>query len=50
VLFRTTALFERAYGLQGIGTLPPLEGFAPGAEDTARLREQLEQMAAARVE
>jgi len=50
VLFRTTALFERAFGLSSIGALPELEGFSPGEAEQARLREQLEQMAAARVD
>jgi segregation and condensation protein B len=50
VLFRTTALFERAFGLSSIGALPELEGFTPSEDDVARLREQLESMAAARVE
>lgn len=50
VLFRTTAHFERAFGMQGIGSLPELEGFGPGDEELARMKEQLEKMAAARVE
>lgn len=50
VLFRTTTLFERAFGLSSLGALPELEGFGPGEEEVVRLREQLEQMAAARVE
>lgn len=50
VLFRTTPLFERAFGLAGLGALPELEGFGPGEEDVQRLRQQLEQMASARVE
>ena len=50
VQFRTTALFERAFGLSSIGALPELEGFAPSNDDVDRLRTQLEQMASARVE
>jgi segregation and condensation protein B len=50
VLFRTTALFERAFGLQSVSSLPEIDGFAPGPDEMARLREQLEQMASARVE
>lgn len=50
VLFRTTALFERAFGLSSIAALPELDGFAPGEQEQARLREQLEQMAAARID
>lgn len=50
VLFRTTAHFERAFGLSSLGALPELEGFGPGEEDVARMKEQLEKMADARVE
>jgi segregation and condensation protein B len=50
VLFRTTAHFERAFGLASIGALPELEGFGPGEEEIARMKEQLEKMAEARVE
>lgn len=50
VLFRTTAHFERAFGLSSLGALPELEGFAPGEEEVARMKAQLEKMAEARVE
>lgn len=50
VLFRTTAHFERAFGLSSLGALPPLEGFGPDADDVARMKQQLERMADARVE
>jgi segregation and condensation protein B len=50
VLFRTTAHFERAFGLSSLGALPELDGFAPGDEEVARMKEQLEKMAEARVE
>jgi segregation and condensation protein B len=50
VLFRTTAHFERAFGLSSLGALPELEGFGPGDEEVARMKEQLEKMADARVE
>jgi segregation and condensation protein B len=50
VLFRTTAHFERAFGLSSLGALPDLEGFGPGAEEVERMKEQLERMAEARVE
>lgn len=50
VLFRTTAHFERAFGLPSLGALPELEGFGPGEEEVARMKEQLEKMADARVE
>lgn len=50
VLFRTTAHFERAFGLSSLSALPELDGFGPGEEDVARMKEQLEKMAEARVE
>ena len=50
VLFRTTAHFERAFGLSSLGALPELEGFGPGADEVTRMKEQLEKMADARVE
>jgi segregation and condensation protein B len=50
VQFRTTPLFERAFGLSSVGSLPELEGFAPDAEGVERLRSQLESMASARVD
>ncbi len=50
VLFRTTAHFERAFGLSSLGALPELDGFGPSDEEVARMKEQLEKMAEARVE
>ncbi|MCW2950401.1 MAG: scpB [Thermoleophilia bacterium] len=50
VLFRTTAHFERAFGLASLGALPPIEGFGPGDDELERMREQLEKMASARME
>lgn len=50
VLFRTTPLFERAFGLPSLGSLPEIQGFAPSDEQVAALREQLEAMASARVD
>jgi len=50
VLFRTTAHFERAFGLSSLGALPDLEGFGPGEDEVARMKDQLEKMAEARVE
>ncbi|MCW2925960.1 MAG: chromosome segregation and condensation protein ScpB [Thermoleophilia bacterium] len=50
VLFRTTAHFERAFGLSSLGALPELEGFGPGDDEVARMKAQLEKMAEARVE
>ncbi|MEO6867612.1 MAG: SMC-Scp complex subunit ScpB [Gaiellales bacterium] len=50
VLFRSTAHFERAFGLSSLGALPDLAGFGPGAEEVERMKDQLEKMAEARVE
>lgn len=50
VLFRTTAHFERAFGLSSLGALPDLEGFGPGEDEVGRMKAQLEKMAEARVE
>ena len=50
VLFRTTAHFERAFGLSSLGAMPELEGFGPGEDEVERMREQLVRMAEARVE
>lgn len=50
VLFRTTAHFERAFGLSSLGALPELDGFGPGEAEVARMKEQLEKMAEARVD
>ncbi|MCW2927241.1 MAG: chromosome segregation and condensation protein ScpB [Thermoleophilia bacterium] len=50
VLFRTTAHFERAFGLSSLGALPELDGFGPGEEEVARMKDQLEKMAEARVD
>lgn len=50
VMFRTTALFERAFGISSLASLPEIDGFGPGPEEVAKLRQQLEQMASARVD
>ena len=50
VLFRTTAHFERAFGLSSLDAMPAIEGFGPDEHEVARMRDQLEKMAAARVE
>lgn len=50
VLFRTTAHFERAFGLSSLGALPALEGFGPDEAEITRMKDQLEKMAEARVE
>jgi segregation and condensation protein B len=41
ILYKTTALFEKLFGLEGIGAMPDFKTFEPSAEDTAELREKL---------
>ena len=41
ILYRTTPLFEKLFGLESVGALPPLEGFEPSAEEQQELREKL---------
>ncbi|HEX2388083.1 MAG TPA: SMC-Scp complex subunit ScpB [Solirubrobacterales bacterium] len=41
VIFRTTELFERLFGLGGLGDLPDVSAFDPTPEDAAELRERL---------
>lgn len=41
VLYRTTELFLRLFGLEGIGALPPLETFDPSPELEHELRDRL---------
>jgi segregation and condensation protein B len=40
-IYRTTALFERVFGLPGIDALPDPSGFDPSPEDERELRERL---------
>jgi segregation and condensation protein B len=41
VLYRTTELFLKLFGLQNVAELPEIEGFEPSAELEAELRERL---------
>jgi segregation and condensation protein B len=41
VLYRTTALFQKLFGLEGLDALPDLAGFDPSPEEEAELRDRL---------
>jgi segregation and condensation protein B len=41
VLYRTTELFERLFGLSGLDRLPDMTAFDPSPEEEAELRERL---------
>jgi segregation and condensation protein B len=41
VIYRTTDLFERLFGLSGLEDLPDVAAFDPTPEDAAELRERL---------
>jgi segregation and condensation protein B len=41
VIFRTTELFERLFGLDGLAALPEITAFDPSPEDERDLRERL---------
>lgn len=41
VIYRTTALFEKLFGLRGLEDLPDVSRFDPTPEDEAELRERL---------
>ncbi len=41
VLYRTTALFQKLFGLDGLDALPDLAGFDPSPEEETELRERL---------
>jgi segregation and condensation protein B len=41
VLYRTTALFQKLFGLEGLDALPDLAGFDPSPEEETELRERL---------
>jgi segregation and condensation protein B len=41
LLYRTTPLFEKLFGLESLGALPEIQTFAPSAEDEQQLREKL---------
>jgi segregation and condensation protein B len=41
ILYRTTPLFERLFGLEALDALPPIKTFEPSAEDAQELRDKL---------
>jgi segregation and condensation protein B len=41
ILYRTTALFEKLFGLESLQSLPDIKSFAPSAEDEQQLRDKL---------
>jgi segregation and condensation protein B len=41
ILYRTSPLFEKLFGLESLTSLPAIEAFAPSAEDEQELREKL---------
>jgi segregation and condensation protein B len=41
ILYRTTVLFEKQFGLQSLKELPDIKTFEPSAEDEQQLREKL---------
>jgi segregation and condensation protein B len=41
ILYRTTPLFERLFGLEALDALPPIRTFEPSAEDAEHLRDKL---------
>jgi segregation and condensation protein B len=41
ILYRTTPLFEKLFGLEALRALPEIQTFAPGTEDEEELREKL---------
>ena len=41
VLYRTTALFQKLFGLEGLDALPDLAGFDPSPDEETELRERL---------
>jgi segregation and condensation protein B len=41
IMYRTTPLFERLFGLDGLADLPPLEHFEPSEEEQRELRDKL---------
>lgn len=50
VIYRTSPLFERLFGLDGLDQLPDVSRFDPTPEDTAELRERLLKAGEQRVE
>jgi segregation and condensation protein B len=41
ILYRTTPLFQKLFGLEGLADLPPIEGFEPSDEEAQALRDKL---------
>jgi segregation and condensation protein B len=41
ILYRTTPLFEKLFGLENLEALPPIEGFDPTEEEQQELRDKL---------
>jgi len=41
ILYRTTPLFEKLFGLESLDALPDLSGFEPTAEEAHALRDKL---------
>jgi segregation and condensation protein B len=41
ILYRTTPLFEKLFGLENLDALPPIEGFDPSDEEQKELRDKL---------
>jgi segregation and condensation protein B len=41
ILYRTTPLFEKLFGLAGLDALPDVKSFEPSAEDAHELRDKL---------
>jgi segregation and condensation protein B len=41
ILYRTTPLFERLFGLEALDALPPIKTFEPSAQDAQELRDKL---------
>jgi segregation and condensation protein B len=50
VLYRTTALFERLFGLSGLDELPDAARFDPSPQEEGELRERLLRAGEARAE
>jgi segregation and condensation protein B len=41
VLYRSTPLFQKLFGLEGLDALPDLAGFDPSPEEESELRDRL---------
>jgi segregation and condensation protein B len=49
ILYRTTPLFQKLFGLESLDALPPMEGFEPSEEEQQELRDKLLKAGEARV-